>query len=258
MKPAISEPARNMHPVWFNADLLVSRLRPLVMFSGGFGSGKTEVAVNFTLSMVGKVERVAIVDLDIVNPYFRSRSVRELLRTRGVNVILPDEALLDADLPVVQPEVRGVISSPSGLVVLDLGGDAVGARVMASLMDGSTQDRLDAFFVLNSRRPRTQNVTLAAQMMEEISRAAGVLFTGIVVNSHLIGETTVAVIAEGIAVAEELAIRMRLPIVFVAVEKRLLDVFDPTRCGYPVLTMERLMLKPWEPSNWLGRRSIDV
>lgn len=236
----------------------MNQLRPLVVFSGGFGSGKTEVAVNFALSMVGGAERVAVVDLDIVNPYFRSRSVKEQLHFRGVDVILPDEALLDADLPVVQPEVRGAISEPRGLVVLDLGGDPVGARVLASLIDKSAHERLDAFFVFNSRRPRTRNADLATRMMREIDGAAGVSFTGIVVNSHLIGETTAEVIAEGIGMAEELANGMGVPIVFVAVGAPLPDTFDPRGCKYPVLVMERLLLKPWEPSNWLGRHRIDV
>lgn len=258
MKHKLTEAEYQVLPVWSGAELPASRLRPLVIFSGGFGSGKTEVAVNFALSLVGEARRVAVVDLDIVNPYFRSRSVKEHLRARGVDVILPDEALLDADLPVVQPEVKGLISNPRGLVILDLGGDPVGARVLASLLDRSAQERLDAFFVFNSRRPRTRNAELAARMMQDIAAAAGISFTGIVVNSHLIGETTEAVIAEGIGMAEELVTRTGVPIVFVALEAPVLNTLDLAQCKYPLLIMERLMLKPWEPSNWLGRHRIEV
>jgi hypothetical protein len=284
---------------WFNADSLLKELRRINIFCGGFGSGKTEVAVNFSMRMRELGRRVSIADLDIVNLYFRSREVREQLRGCGIDVIVPSGALVDADLPIIVPEIKGAIEgqsakpevrmtiearstnrangerrkakgeipevqSPSSsvqgrpLVVLDLGGDPAGARVMASLAGAMKPEDYSGLFVLNSRRPFTATVAAAKEMMAGIADAAGIRVDRIVVNSHLIDETTPAVIEEGIALGEELAAATCARIAFVAVQRELLDRFDVAGCKYPVMVLDRLMLKPWEPSNWLGKYRIDT
>jgi len=271
---------------WFNADGLLNGLRRVNIFCGGFGSGKTEVAVNFSLRMRELGRRVSIADLDIVNLYFRSREVRDQLRSQGIEVLVPSGALVDADLPIIVPEVKGAIEGQSSkpearmtietrspndvngegrgtndggtvpVVVLDLGGDPGGARVMASLAGAMRPEDYSGLFVLNSRRPFTATVAAAQEMMAGIADAAKIKVDRIVVNSHLIDETTPAVIEEGIALAEALAQKTGARIAFVAVQRDLLDRFDAAACGYPVMVLDRLMLKPWEPSNWLGKYRI--
>jgi predicted transcriptional regulator len=272
---------------WFNADKLLSGLRRINIFCGGFGAGKTEVAVNFSLRMREQGRRVSIADLDIVNLYFRSREVREQLQSQGINVIVPGGALANADLPIIVPEVRGAIEGTSSksearmtietrnpnvanaevsglessvqsppVVVLDLGGDPAGAKVMASIAEGMRPEDYSGLFVLNSRRPFTATVDAAKRMMDGISSAARISVDRIVVNSHLIEETTPAVIEEGIALGEEVARATGAAIAFVAVQRELLARFDAAGCGHPVMVLDRLMLKPWEPSNWLGKYRI--
>ena len=262
---------------WFNADSFLDGLRRVNVFCGGFGSGKTEVAVNFSLRMRELGRRVSIADLDIVNLYFRSREVREQLRGQGIEVIVPAGALANADLPIIIPEIRGAIEGQSSneetrmtiearstneargevpLVVLDLGGDPAGAKVMASLAGAMRPEDYSSFFVLNSRRPFTATVEAAKRMMDGISAAAGIRVERIVVNSHLIDETTPAVIEEGIALGEGLARATGARIAFVAVQRDMLERFDADKCGHPVMVLDRLMLKPWEPSNWLGKYRI--
>ncbi len=243
---------------WYNAADLLARLRRVNVFCGGFGSGKTEVAVNFALHLARAGHRLSIADLDIVNPYFRSREVRAQMRAAGITVIVPDERLINADLPIVQPEIGGAIGQSRGYVVLDLGGDPVGARVMSSLAGQVDSQELTGYLVLNSRRPFTATVAAARQMLDGIRQAAGVAISDIVVNSHLIDETTAAVIEEGIELAEELGQSTGTRVAFVAVERRLLDQFDAASCRYPVMVLDRLMLKPWERSNWLGRYRINI
>ena len=263
----VVEPA----PSWFHADGFLSSLRRVNIFCGGFGAGKTEVAVNFSLHMRDLGRRVSIADLDIVNLYFRSREVREQLRGKGIEVLVPGGALANADLPIVVPEVRGAIKGQSPkdegprttdegppVVVLDLGGDTTGARVMASLAEALRPEDYSGLFVLNSRRPFTATVDAARRMMDGISTAAGIAVDRIVVNSHLIDETTPAVIEEGIRLGEEVSRATGAEIAFVAVQRDLLGRFDAAGCGYPVMVLERLMLKPWEPSNWLGKYRIDT
>jgi hypothetical protein len=273
---------------WFNAEDFLGGLKRVNIFCGGFGSGKTEVAVNFSLRMRELGRRVSIADLDIVNLYFRSREVREQLRGQGIEVIVPSGALVDADLPIIVPEVRGALEDrgpktedrgtngedegpgtkddgTAPLVVLDLGGDPAGAKVMASIAEGMRPEDYSGLFVLNSRRPFTATVEAAKQMMDGISSAARIGVDRIVVNSHLIDETTPAVIKEGIALGEELSRATGAAIAFVAVQREMLGRFDAAACRYPVMVLERLMLKPWEPAhypagantaNWLGKYKI--
>jgi hypothetical protein len=271
---------------WFNAEGLLSDLRRVNIFCGGFGSGKTEVAVNFSVRMRELGRRVSIADLDIVNLYFRSREVREQLRGQGIEVLVPCGALADADLPIVVPEIKGAIEGQSAkpearmqvetrstngangerrmakgevpLVVLDLGGDPAGARVMASLAGAMKPEDYSGLFVLNSRRPFTATVAAAEEMMAGIADAAGIRVDRIVVNSHLVDETTPDVVDEGIALGEALARATGASVAFVAVQRVLLGSFDAAGCKYPVMVLDRLMLKPWEPSNWLGKYRIET
>jgi len=248
----------SLGPSWFNADGFLAKLRRASVFCGGFGSGKTEVAVNFALRLRESGRQVSIADLDIVNLYFRSREVRNQLRNQGIEVLVPAGALANADLPMVQPEVKGALQSDRRFVVLDLGGDPAGAKVMASLAGAMQPESYSGLFVLNSRRPFTSTVEEAEEMMAAISSAARIHVDQIVINSHLIEETTPAVLDEGIALGEALTQVTGAGIAFVAVARGLLDRFSPTECKYPVMVLDRLMLKPWEPSNWLGKYRLDT
>lgn len=241
---------------WFGARTLLASLKRVTIFCGGYGSGKTEVAVNFAVHLAASGVPTKVGDLDIVNPYFRSREVRQELRRRGVEVLVPDEALVEADLPIIKPEIRGAIETGEGHLVLDLGGDPAGARVMASLAGVLREGSYDGLFAVNSRRPFTSTATAAIRMMDGITAAAGFRITGLVVNSHLIEETTAETIDEGIGIAEEIEKRAGVPVAFVAVERRMLLAFDARRCRHPVMVMERLMLKPWEEPERPGSRKF--
>ncbi len=243
---------------WLGADSLLAGLKRVNLFCGGYGSGKTEVAVNFALHLARTGRKVSIADLDIVNLYFRSREVRAELRRQGVEVLVPGEGLVNADLPIITPEVKGAIDRPAGHLVLDLGGDPVGARVMASLAEGMDWNDYSGFIVLNSRRPKTNTVVGARQMIEDIEASSHVPVTDIVVNSHLIEETAGSVIEEGISLAEEVARVTGRRVAFVVVERRMLWAYNAASCRYPVMILDRLMLKPWEQSNWLGKYRVNI
>ncbi len=238
---------------WRGAEEFLAGLARVVMVSGGFGSGKTEVAVNLAVKLRALGRPVAVADLDIVNPYFRSRLVQAELSKSGIRFLVPSGALAEADLPIIVPEVKGAIQSSRGHVILDMGGDPVGARVMASLVPQVSPDSIDGMFVLNSRRPRTRDLDGTLRMMEEISRACGVRLGSLVVNSHLVDETTPEVVLEGVALAEQVAARTGARIALVAMARGLFDSLD---VRYPVMALDRMMLKPWELSNWLGKFRI--
>ena len=127
---------------------------------------------------------------------------------------------------------------------------------MASVAEGMRPEDYSALFVLNSRRPFTATVETAEQMMAGIGAASHINVDRIVVNSHLVDETTPAVIEEGITLAEALAQKTGARIAFVAVQRTMLERFDADKCGYTVMVLDRLMLKPWEPTNWIGKYRV--
>ncbi len=243
---------------WFNAEGFLANLARVNVFAGGYGSGKSEVAVNFAISLAERGIKVSLGDLDVVNPYFRSREAKATLESCGVGVLFPPIEVMESDLPIVQPEIIGALQNPDDFLVLDLGGDPVGARVLASFAPWLPKDGFCSFFVLNSRRPFTRTFEETKRMIEAVSESAGLPFTHLVVNSHLIEETTPAVIEEGIELAEKVKQVTQIPIGFVTIEDRLVQKVNPENYRYPVLVIERLLLKPWEKENRLGPRCFKL
>lgn len=231
---------------WMNADRFLKTLRRVNLFVGGYGSGKSEVAVNFALSLTGAGSTIKIGDLDIVNPYFRSREVRHILGEYGVELLFPPVEIMESDLPLINPEISGALKNLNGSLVLDIGGDAVGARVLASLSGVLPANGLNCFFVLNSRRPFSTTVVEVKKMIRGIEEASGIGVTHLVPNSHLIDETTEAVIEEGIVLAEAVKKETGKEIGFVVVERQMLKELNLNCISYPVLVINRQLLKPWE------------
>jgi len=231
--------AQAAHP-----NLLESPAR-VTVFCGGYGSGKTEVAVNYALYLAGTGKKVKLADLDIVNLYFRSREVRDELTGRGVAVLVPGDPLLRADMPVIPPEVKGAVEAGESHVVLDVGGDPVGARVLAGMADVLVASEYASLFVVNSRRPQTGTAEQVVRLIEGIGAISGVAVTGLVVNSHLVEETTAALVIEGLALAHAVERVTGLPLAFAAVDETLVDeVAAVVDCR--IMRLRRLMLKPWE------------
>jgi hypothetical protein len=220
--------------------------RATTVFVGNFGSGKTETALNYAIALAGGGEPVKLLDLDIVNPYFRSREVRDYAGSRGVEVVAPIDEYELADLPIVLRQVGGAIGSRRDRLVLDVGGDDLGARVLGGFSHALGDAAV--LLVLNERRPFTDSVAGARRMVEELEAASQLKISGIVANTHLIDETTEEVIRSGVEFAETVSAEIGVPLAFVVVERKLAGQLA-AELQYPVLTIERLMTSPWEPSN---------
>jgi len=218
-----------------------------VFIVGNYGSGKTEVAVNLALALRARGVAVRLADLDIVNPYFRSREARALLEAHGVGVVVPPGAQSFADLPIVVPEIRGMLQPKpgDGLALFDVGGDDVGARMLSSFHDHLPEGGYELWQVLNSRRPFTDSLEGCLRMRASIEEASRLRVTGLISNAHLVTETTPEVIAEGLALARQVAEASGLPLRFFTAMGEL--AADPRVRGLdgPLLRLERRMLPPW-------------
>ena len=219
----------------------------VIVFAGAYGSGKTEVAVNYALGLaISPSQPVSIIDLDIINPYFRSREAAWELEAQGVRVISPHGEMGYADLPIILPEIRGVIEKSAGKVIVDVGGDDVGARVLSSMADAFMVNGYEFLIVLNAKRPFTSDVSGSLKMIRDIEMSARLKFTGIVSNTHLIGETTTRTVIEGCKLAEEVGKAAKIPVAFVSVVAEVAKQLAPDVIKAPVFALKRQLLKPWE------------
>lgn len=228
--------------------VFASAKKRVIIFTGNYGSGKTEVSVNFTLGLATREPDLAIVDLDIVNPYFRCREAIGPLEEAGIEVIVPRGETFASELPIILPEVKGAMTRDTGRLVLDVGGDDVGARVLASFGPVLRDDRADLLMVLNARRPFTDTVDGALRIIREIEAASRLKVTGLVCNTHLMEETQVEMIQEGVALAEAVGAEIGATVRFVAAMDSLAEAYVRAMDGappYPVLPMVRHMVPPW-------------
>ncbi len=224
--------------------MLFSKQR-IVMFVGGYGSGKTEVAVNYCLASRPRAESLALVDLDVVNPYFRSREQIATLAEQGVRVIAPAGALASADLPALPAGISGAILDDDGQLVFDVGGDDVGARALGRYQHYLQQAGYDLWLVVNGSRPFTETPELALSMLRSIEATSRLSVTGLINNTHLMQYTDLAVVQRGEELVSQLSQMTGLPVVFNAVVERLVPSAEGL-LRHPVLPLQLHMKRPWE------------
>ena len=220
--------------------------RRITVLVGSFGSGKTEIALNGALALAAAGGPVTLADLDVVKPYFRSRAARAILDEAGIRLLAPAGEVTHADLPIVVPQVRAALRDPSCRVVVDAGGDDVGARVLGSLSDVLPAADAHVLVVLNFRRPSTPDAEKAAAMVRKIEAAARVKVTGLVSNTHLMRETTPRVVLEGHQLAVEAAEDLSIPVIAVTATSDVAADLAGEELGCPLVVLQRIVLPPFE------------
>jgi len=220
--------------------------KKVILFTGNYGSGKTEVAVNYASWLARKGVKVQIADLDLVNPYFRCREATKPLEALGITVVAPAGDYHSADLPILLPQVRGIIEHPSDYTILDVGGDNAGSTVLAAMTPSFEKTGYEMIFVVNRSRPFTDTVDGCLRIISEIQSASRLAVTAIAGNTHLMDETTVETIQQGMELTEQVAKALRLPVVFLSIERGVLQAMDTNSLLYPILPLERLLLPPWQ------------
>lgn len=221
-------------------------LTGIVVIVGNYGSGKTEVSINLAVYRKRAGIEVRIADLDLVNPYFRTREAKAPLANLGIDVVLPPEQYLQADLPILSPLVAGMIRQPSELTLLDVGGDDVGATVLATLEDAFKDKSLSVLQVVNPLRPFTETIEGCLKIRAEIEQASRLSINGLVGNANLIDETTPDHIYNGYDFVKTLSEQSGLPLEFITFARELLPLIDVRRFSCPVLTIERQLVPPWQ------------
>jgi len=187
----------------------------VIVIVGSFGSGKSELAINLALHLAasGREDRpVCLVDLDLVNAYFRTREVRQFLEENGIQPVVPQGDVLYSDLPISGPGVINLLKDSSRRVILDVGGDEMGAVALAGMSDIIRELDHRVLMVVNPYRPFTRDVRSIIEMRDGIESASGLKVHGLLSNPHLGPWTTFEGLESGSRIVESAATAMRVPV----------------------------------------------
>lgn len=223
-------------------------MKRITVLFGNYGSGKTELSLNIALMLSYKKKDVTLVDLDIVNPYFRSSEHTAMLSKSGIRVISPVYANTAVDIPALPPEVYA--SFNTGYTVFDCGGDPVGAAALGSLKKHFDEVRSDCevLFVINTRRPFQESACSLSDSLKRIQKSARLLADGFVLNTNLGKETTGQELAQSYDIAKELEQKEGIPIKYISGTNEVLSVFFTLR---PKCTAEKIQITPYTRPEWL-------
>jgi hypothetical protein len=230
-------------------ELKDKRIRAIV---GHYGSGKTEFSVNYALKLAEQGKKTAIADLDIANPYFRSRERRQMLEKRGIAVYSNTFGYdITADLPAITARIKAPLEDSSCETVLDAGGNDSGARILAQFDKYLKGGDCDLFCVINANRPETASVQGAQEHMEKIEQETGMGITGLVSNTHLLMETKTEDVIKGYRLCRELSVRRNIPLKYICcTEDGMEDLKEKTE-GFPEFVI--FPMKLYMREHWLDR-----
>ncbi len=218
------------------------RIRVII---GHYGSGKTEFAVNYALALSKQTSDIAICDLDIVNPYFRSREKAALLEDSGIRVYsgaFGHESNLD--LPMLSPSLVAPLQNEATKVILDVGGDDVGARVLAQYKAYLKPGAYDMFCVINAYREQTQSAVDVISMIRKIEDTCGAKVTGLINNTHLLRSTTVEDVMYGQTLVMEVSKETNIPVRYVSTLEKVTRQL-PDDIEGEVLPVHMIMREDW-------------
>lgn len=221
----------------------------ITIICGHFGSGKTELALDLALQAKPSFERVFLCDMDVINPYFRSRDYETHLSERGIELIAPKGELSKADLPIITKEVRNVIEDEEAKVIIDLGGDKDGAISIGQFAQQINEKDYEMIFVGNINRPYVSTVEGMIETIKGIEYSSRLKITNIVNNTHLIDEyIPPEIVLKGEEVCIECAKELQIPFLFSFISEQLWNSWlerGEKLAFQNVVRFDRKLLTPW-------------
>ncbi|MBR3998241.1 MAG: ATP-binding protein [Clostridia bacterium] len=195
----------------------------LKIITGHYGSGKTEVCVNLAMKYAKHNGGCIIADLDIVNPYFRSREKDELFLKNNVRLVANNLNMpnMTAEIPALSSELYGLIDNHEDRIIFDVGGDGNGSRVLSRFAHMIEKRDYDMYLVLNANRPFTRDADSAIQYISDINTQSRLKINGIINNTHLLRETSLDDIIRGDRLANEVSEKTGIPMMFNVIPERL-------------------------------------
>ncbi len=197
----------------------MNNFKRLNILCGHYGSGKTNVAVNMAFHLKEQHNNLVVADLDIVNPYFRTKDSLDDFKSRGIELICSEYANTNVDIPALPADMYRITTDKNLTAIIDVGGDDRGAYALGRLVpEIKAEDNFDMLMVINGFRPLTPDAESTLEVMREIETACGIKFTGLVNNSNIGEETTAQDIIKSMDYANEVSKQSGLPIVMTTVK----------------------------------------
>ncbi len=194
------------------------------IITGHFGSGKTEFAINYSIQLAEHNLKIALVDLDIVNPFFRTAEEKDMLEDMGIKVIVPNFAGTTVDVPSLPAEIYSVFDDQSyDKVIFDVGGDDIGAIALGRYYSRISKERYNMFYVINTKRPLSSTDDQIMDMLISIERSSRLEVTHLINNTNLSYETTIEDILEGQKIVDSISKEMDIPIAYVTGTSDIID-----------------------------------
>ena len=215
------------------------------LFIGHYGSGKSEVSINYVTKLREQVEgEVALADLDVVNVYFRSREKKDIMKDLGITPIDSSINTTTLDLPAVSAEIMRPLNDKSVNYVIDVGGDNVGGKVVGRFANQFNSNDYDMFYVVNANREKTQTAKEVLQYIDAIEATSKLKVTGLINNTHMLKETTVEDVLKGQSVAREVSKIRNIPIKYISCLESIVDKLPKDLEG-DILPMKLYLREEW-------------
>lgn len=214
----------------------------ITLVAGHYGSGKTNIAVNMALELKNTYDNVAIADLDIVNPYFRTKDSQEEFEKAGIRLICSEYANSNVDIPALPQDMYSIIDDKDLMAVVDIGGDDRGAYALGRYSDGIlAEGNYDMLFVINKYRPLTRNPKDVIEVMHEIESAGKIKFTGIINNSNLGEETVAQDVLDSLEYAEEVSKETGLRVVMTCAKENICKELTSIENLFPLKLQKKII-----------------
>lgn len=227
-------------------------MKRITMITGHYGSGKTEVSVNLACDLRKEYEKVAILDLDIMNPYFRSRERQKMMEDLGIMVQFNSFGYdITEDLPALSAALKTPLENKEYMAIVDVGGDNDGARVLNQFHKYLVGDDAELLFVVNTNRPETEKLDGCLWHIAAIQAETGLKIKGLINNTHLLSETSPADIHEGYQMCKDIEKETGIPIAFSTCREDLLDDLKAANEQAGIDDMEIYPIKLYMRPSWL-------
>lgn len=229
-------------------------MKRITAIAGHYGSGKTEFSVNLALDLKKEKDKVAILDMDIANPYFRSRERQKMMEAEGIDVIFNTFGFdITEDLPAISAALRGPLENTEFTTVVDVGGNDSGARVLKQFEKYFRRDDCQLLCVLNANRPETDTVEGMLEHLRSIEAETGIKFHGLINNTHLLRETTAGDIVKGYELCSKVSDILDIPIVWNTCREDLLPDLDKLTAEKGISIDNVYPIKLYMRPSWLDR-----
>ncbi len=217
----------------------------LNIFCGHFGSGKSEVSINYAIKLAGEGKKVTVIDMDNVNPFFRSTDAKEILEKHGIELIASEFVNSNLDMPTVPQETKKVFCDTSRTVIFDVGGDDDGAYILGQFNSYFMQENYSMTFVVSTKRPLTKTSDELYDMAQRIEYASRLKFTGIANNTNLGSLTDSDTLLSDYSEIKKLSEKMSVPICMQCGTPKALEKL-PAELQKNKFPMKIYIKKPWE------------